>query len=204
MDPINNLTEYFKKFPGIGERQAKRFVYYLLHQNQNFLNELTNSINYIKKEIAQCPSCYVFFQHKGSKTCDICSNPKSDRSILLITEKDADYENIRRNNFYNGMYFILGGLVPIVEKNTKNNIRLNELMKTIEERSKNDNLKEVILALALSPQGENTDLYLRQILSPLQTKYNFKISSLGRGLSTGLELEYSDSDTLKNALKNRS
>ena len=102
------------------------------------------------------------------------------------------------------MYFILGGLVPIVTKETPNFVRVKELKSIIEQRAKNNQLKEIILALSLNPQGEHTDIYLREILSPLQKTYNFDIVSLGRGLSTGTELEYSDSETIKNALQNRS
>jgi recombinational DNA repair protein RecR len=80
-------------------------------------------------------------------------------------------------------------------------VRIKELLRTIEERK--DVLKEIIVALSLNPQGEHTDTYIRETLSPLQKKYNFSIVSLGRGLSTGTELEYSDSETIKNALKNR-
>ena len=82
--------------------------------------------------------------------------------------------------------------------------RIKELEKSIEKRSKEDNLKEIIIALSLNPQGEHTDMYLREILSPIEKKYNLRIVSLGRGLSTGTELEYSDNETIKNALKNRS
>jgi len=101
------------------------------------------------------------------------------------------------------MYFILGGLVPIVTKDTPSFVRIKELTKSIEERVKKDNLSEVIIALSLNPQGENTDRYVREILSPLQKTHNFNVVSLGRGLSTGTELEYSDSETIKNALRNR-
>jgi recombination protein RecR len=121
----------------------------------------------------------------------------------LIVEKDADYENIKKSRNYSGMYFILGGLVPIVTKETPNFVRIKELITTVESRAKKENLKEIIIALSLNPQGEHTDMYLREKMSPLVEKYKFKIVSLGRGLSTGTELEYSDSDTIKNALKNR-
>ena len=200
---IEKLTEYFKEFPGIGERQAKRFVYFLLHKNPTYVKELSEAILEIKNTIHQCQSCYLFFQGQKEKLCETCSNPKIDRSSLLIIEKDADYENIKRSKTYQGMYFILGGLVPIVTKETPNFVRVKELKHLIEERSKNNELKEVIIALSLNPQGEHTDIYLREILSPLEKKYNFNTVSLGRGLSTGTELEYSDSETIKNALQNR-
>jgi recombination protein RecR len=203
MNPIDKLAEKFKEFPGIGERQAKRFVYFLLHKNPTYVKELGEAILSIKNEIHQCPSCFVFFQGDRENLCEICRNPKTDRTSLLVVEKDADYENIKRNKIYTGMYFILGGLVPIVTKDTPTFVRTKELLRTVEERSKKDNLKEVIIALSLNPQGEHTDMYLRELLTPLQTQYNFNLVSLGRGLSTGTELEYSDSETIKNALRNR-
>jgi recombination protein RecR len=204
MNPIDKLTEHFKEFPGIGERQAKRFVYFLLHKNPSYVKELGDKIQDLKNDIHQCPSCFLFFQSKQDQLCDTCSNSKTDRTSLLIVEKDADYENIKRSKNYNGIYFILGGLVPIVTKETPNYVRTKELLRNIDNQSKNNSLKEVIIALSLNPQGEHTDMYLRELLIPLQKIYNLNIVSLGRGLSTGTELEYSDSETIKNALRNRS
>jgi len=204
MNPIDRLTEHFKEFPGIGERQAKRFVYFLLHKNPSYVKELGDKILDLRNTIHQCPSCYLFFQSKQDQLCDTCNNPKTDKTSLLIVEKDADYENIKRSKNYGGMYFILGGLVPIVTKDTPNYVRTKELLRNIENQSKQNNLREVIIALSLNPQGEHTDMYLRELLISLKDKYNFNIVSLGRGLSTGTELEYSDSETIKNALRNRS
>ncbi|HAQ02822.1 TPA: recombination protein RecR [Candidatus Nomurabacteria bacterium] len=203
MNPIEKLTEYFKEFPGIGERQAKRFVYFLLHKNPTYVKELGDKVLDLKNTIHQCPSCFLFFQSTQDQLCDVCSNPKTDKSSLLIVEKDADYENIKRSKNYSGMYFILGGLVPIVTKDTPTFVRTKELLRNIEKQAKDHSLKEVILALSLNPQGEHTDMYLREILDTLEKTYKFKIVSLGRGLSTGTELEYSDSETIKNALRNR-
>ncbi|HUC89027.1 MAG TPA: toprim domain-containing protein [Candidatus Paceibacterota bacterium] len=215
MNPIEKLAEQFKEFPGIGERQAKRFVYFLLHKNPDYVNELGEAVLSIKNLIHQCPSCFLFFQGDKGKLCEVCANSNTDRTSLLIVEKDADYESIKKSKNYNGMYFILGGLVPIVTKETPNFVRIKELLKTVEERSKKParphessgagggELKEIIVALSLNPQGEHTDMYLREILNPLKETYKFNIVSLGRGLSTGTELEYSDSETIKNALLNR-
>lgn len=202
-DPIEKLSRYFKEFPGIGERQAKRFVYFLLHKNPNYVKELGDDIVSIKDLIHQCPSCFLFFEGKKDELCEVCKDIKTDKTSLLIVEKDADYENIKKSRNYSGMYFILGGLAPIVTKDTPTFLRLKELLSTIESRAKTNNLKEIIIALSLNPQGEHTDMYLREKISPLQDKYKFKVVSLGRGLSTGTELEYSDSETIKNALKNR-
>ncbi|MCX6756283.1 MAG: toprim domain-containing protein [Candidatus Nomurabacteria bacterium] len=202
MNQIEILAQLFKEFPGIGERQAKRFVYFLLHKNPIYVNDLGEAIMKIKSEIRQCPSCYLFFQSERSVLCETCANPKTDHTSLLIIEKDADYESIKKSKNYSGMYFILGGLIPIVTKDTPNFVRVNELMKVVENRFKSEGLKEIIIALSLNPQGENTDTHIRELLNEYDGK--IKISSLGRGLSTGSELEYADSETIKNALRNRS
>lgn len=201
MDIIDKLTEIFKEFPGIGERQARRFVYFLMSRNSAYNENLASFIKDLKKETAQCKECFRFFiVLKNEKICDICANTNSDPSILMIVEKDSDLESIKNSRVYHGKYFILGGLVPIVEKTTKSRVRVGELQEKIKKEKE---LKEIILAFSISPQGDHTDTYIRQQLKDLCDRLNIKISSLGKGLSTGTELEYSDNDTLKNALKNR-
>jgi len=210
MDIIEKLTEVFKEFPGIGERQARRFVYFLMSRNGAYSENLSGLILDLKKEVAQCKECFRFFiptQKVGTPTssksvgvCEVCLN--ADSSSLMIVEKDSDLESVKKSRVYNGKYFILGGLVPIVEKNTKSRVRIEELKKKIGSSPKSD-LGEIILAFSLSPQGDHTDTYVRNELKEITEKQNIKISSLGKGLSTGTELEYSDNDTLKNALKNR-
>jgi recombination protein RecR len=204
MDSIDKLAEYFKEFPGIGERQAKRFVYFLMSRNPNYSENLAKMIIDLKKEIGQCKECFRFFLlNKNQKDiCEICANPNTDLATLMVVEKDSDLESVKKSRVYGGKYFILGGLVPIVEKNTPSRVRINELKEKLKKDAKKG-LKEIILAFSLSPQGEHTDSYLREQLESIIAPLKIKISSLGRGLSTGTELEYSDNDTLKNALKNR-
>lgn len=203
MDSINKLSEKLSKFPGIGPRQAKRFVYFLLTQNNSYLKELSENILTLKDNVKICDSCYRYFPNYGGSTslCEICFDTNRDSSVLMVVGKDADMENIEKNNIYNGKYFVLGGYLSIMSDNAPW-VRSNELVKKIEKEVKKE-LKEVILALSLSPEGENTIHYINQILKPFAEKYKLKISTLGKGLSTGTELEYSDDDTLKNALKNR-
>jgi len=196
MDTIDKLAEIFKEFPGIGQRQARRFVYYLMARDSGFTDNLTNLLSALKKEVAQCKECFRFFLSRNGDTCDICADPNLQHATLMVLEKDSDLESVRKSGVYQGKFFVLGGLVPIVEKNTKRQIRIEELKKKIMK----DKPDEIILAFSMSPHGEHTDQYVRNELKNLTAK----ISSLGRGLSTGTELEYSDNDTLRNALKNRS
>jgi len=205
MDTIDKLTEIFKHFPGIGPRQAKRFVYFLLTRNKSYINEFTTLVQELQKEIQMCNECYRYFT-KGKQTgliCDICNGKNRDLDSLMIVARDIDLENIEKSHSFNGKYFVLGGTVPILDKNPEQKIRLRELLLTVENKIK-AGLKEIILGFSINPESEYTADYVIQELTPLVTKYNLKISHLGRGLSTGTELEYSDADTIKNALKNRS
>ena len=204
MDSTQKLIELFKEFPGIGPRQAKRFVYYLLTRPNGYASELSKLIGEVKSGVTSCSSCFRFFTKNGSASqiCPICRDEKRDKKTLMIVSHDVDFENIERTGSYSGYYFILGGTVPILEKTPEKRIRQKDLLaRTV--LAKESGLEEIIIALNYNPEGENTLTYLSQILRPLAEKSSIKISTLGRGLSTGTELEYSDSDTIKNALKNR-
>lgn len=205
MDSLDKLIELFRQFPGIGPRQARRFVYFLLSQNKTYRESLTETIKKLKDSIEVCKTCHRYFPKGRVDTteCSICRDPNRDNTILLVVSRDVDYENIEKSGNFKGKYFVLGGNIPILEKEPETKIRAKELASLIIQRTKSG-LKEVILALNLTPEGENTEEFLGNYLKPLAEKNAFKISKLGRGLSTGLELEYSDSETIKNALKNRS
>jgi len=199
MDNTQRLIELFKEFPGIGPRQAKRFVYFLLNRTSSYANDLAGLIKEVRSTVHVCDTCFRFFPNGNSNTCPVCSDSNRDKKLLMVVSHDVDFENIEKTKFYNGYYFILGGTVPILEKNPEKRIREKELINAISKKG----LSEIILALNYNPEGENTLNYLTEILKPIAEKNKIKISTLGRGLSTGTELEYSDSDTIKNALKNR-
>jgi recombination protein RecR len=205
MDSINKLAELFKEFPGIGPRQAKRFVYYLLSRNGGYLEHFSKNVLELKREIKNCPSCFRFFPNDAahSPLCSICRDTTRDGTCLMIVARDVDFEAIEKSHSYLGYYFILGGTVPILEKEPEKKIRAKELLALTKKRAA-DGLKEIIVATSVNPEGENTSDYVAKLLSPVLKQFGIKFSGLGRGLSTGTELEYSDSDTIKNALKNRS
>lgn len=196
--PFEKLIEYFLKFPGIGPRQAKRFAYFLAGENTEFAKNLAELILQVKKEARQCPSCFRLYENGGNHgKCDICSNPNRNNSVLMVVEKNVDFENIEKSGAYNGKYFILGGAVSISNGNGQSADKLR--MKELFNKAKKEKPEEIILATSATIEGENTARYLEKILEPLGAK----ITRLGRGLSTGTELEYIDSETMSNALKNR-
>lgn len=204
MNSIEKLTELFRGFPGIGPRQAKRFVYHLLGQQPSYLERFVRLVGDIKREVCVCSSCFRLFNDSGKAAlCRICSDDGRDQSVVMVVEKDIDLESMERSRAYNGLYFVLGGTVAILEKEPEKTVRSEELLTHLEKSLKKAGLKEIILAFSVNAEGENTAEYIASILKPLQEKNGFKISTLGRGLSTGSEVEYADSETLRSALKNR-
>lgn len=212
MDNINRLSRLFSEFPGIGPRQSKRFVYFLLAKNPEFLDEMLNLISNLKKEIRSCEDCSRFFQKNpaNSALCEICGDKNRDKSKLMIVSRDIDMETVEKSGSYSGMYFVLGGSIPILDKNPEKQIRLKQLIAFLNKKTggnqkgdEKEKLNEIILGLNANPAGEHTAEFLKNVLTLLSSQHGIKISSLGRGLSTGTELEYSDSETIKNALKNR-
>ncbi len=208
MNSIEKLIQIFSNFPGIGPRQARRFVYYLLTRANGTLEELSQNIKDLKNDVIMCADCQRFFEHKNNnyngahcKHCKICSDKTRDDSILMLVQRDADLESIEKNGEFKGLYFVLGGSVPILEKEPEKRIRIKELKKFLERK---ENLKEIILGVNWNPEGENTGDFVEKFIKPITEKNKIKISRLGKGLSMGTELEYADSETMKNALKNRS
>lgn len=200
MNSIDKLAELFEKFPGIGRRQAKRFVYFLLHKDNSYIQELLNEIAKVKQDINQCRECYRFYPRDEFDVCPICRNA-IDNTKIMIVEKDADLENIHKTNLYEGKYFVLGGFIASHEKK-RSYARTEQLLAKIKrDLDSGENISEIIFGLSLSPEAEHTRLRLH---SMLREKYpNLIFSTLGRGLSSGTELEYSDTETLKYALESR-
>lgn len=201
---IQKLIDIFSKFPTVGPRVASRFVFYLLGLKKEEVDELIFSISDLKKNVRVCSLCFNPFELAPVKNteaknnlCQICSNPVRDKSLLCVVEKETDLVAIEKTKKYTGRYFILGGTVLTLKKPKETQkLRIKEL----EERVKNSpEIKEIILALNPTTEGEATTLYLERIIKPLGRK----ISRLGRGLPVGGELEYADEETLKESLERR-
>lgn len=204
MDPISRLAEHFTQFPGIGTRQARRFAYFILRSRPEYVRELTEMTERVRSSVRECTFCHRYFvpQKTGSSTCQTCSDPGRESTTLLVVEKDPDLESIERSGAYEGQYFVLGGTLHILDKEPETVIREKELLTRVEALVK-DGLKEIVLAMSATPESEHTAEHVRESLAPLAQKHSIKVSVLGRGLSTGTELEYSDPDTLRHALMGR-
>lgn len=207
MNALEKLVELFRQFPGIGPRQARRFAYFLLTRDASYIRNLSSLINEIKKEAKECALCSRFFapseRVKAIDRCNICADDTRERNILMIVARDADLEVIEKSGTYHGLYFVLGGALPILEQEPEKRIRIKGLLSRINVNNKEDNISEIIFGLNANPEGEHTAEFVATAISPIAKQKGIKISYLGRGLSTGTELEYVDPDTLKSALKNR-
>lgn len=198
---IEILAKLFAEFPGIGERQSKRFVYYLLRRGSTYRDSLIRSIKQLEESVAQCESCFRFFSNTGTQYCEICSNKNRDISLLMIVEKDSDIDAIEKSRAYKGKYFILGGLIPIATEDKVKHIRIDSLLKRLTQDK--DILKEIILGLPVHPNGDYTTDYIKHTIGESLGKQDYRISILGRGLSTGTDIEYTDQATITYALQSR-
>lgn len=209
MNPIENLAELFLKFPGIGRRQAKRFAYFIIQSNPGFSSKLASAISSIQKNVKLDPISFQYFYSEDPRETlsPITRDESRDKTTLMIVEKDVDIESIEKSHAYHGHYFVLGGLAPLMDPDLENTIRVRELIKLIEskgnETDETKKIQEIIFALSANPEGDRTTDLIKQKIAPLQERFSFKISQLGRGFSTGTEVEYSDANTLANALENR-
>ncbi len=197
MDKIDELAQALARLPGIGPRQGKRFVFYLLAAPAHERSKLAELIASLGKDVRQCPECLRFYNGSTTLACNYCSDTKRDDTQLMLVEKDQDLAAIERAGTYRGRYFVLGGVLTLTGKGA---IHEKELLRMIEKRLKN-NLKEVVLALSATSEGEHTADHVRELLAPYRD--HITLSVLGRGLATGSELEYSDAETLRAALTNR-
>jgi len=191
---IKKLIQLFSKFPTVGRRTAARFVFYLLTEKDEVIEELIETIQKAKKNIKQCSVCFDCFEGEG-EICEICNNKNRNRSLLCVVEKETDLEHLEKIKEYKGLYFVLGGVLPTFD-HQENNLRTKALVKRIK---KDPEIKEIIIAINPTIKGESTSLYLERLLRPLKKK----ITRLGRGLPTGAELEYADEQTLRDAIQKR-
>lgn len=197
---IEKLVKTFLRLPGIGQRTAKRFVFFIL--KENLIDEFLQNLKDLKEKIKFCSFCFLPFEGKDD-LCPICKDPTRDRTTICVVEKETDLEAIEKTKIFSGVFFILGGKISSLEKKEIEKLRISELIERIQNPRKfgllDAKIKEVILAFSQTVEGETTMLYLREKLKDLK----IKISLLGRGLPTGGELEYADEGTLRGAFEGK-
>lgn len=197
---MEELTELFKKFPGIGPRQAKRFVSFLMHTNNSYRQELITGITHVNDKVVTCIDCNrKFINYKNTDKCSVCVKTRDNKNLLILAY-DNDIEIFERTMAYNGQYFILGKYIPLFSEKAHEYIDFDKLYKRIENLN-TKGLEEIILALNATSDGDYTIKILKENL--MRKFPSAKISLLGRGISTGSEIEYADQETLREALRFR-
>ncbi len=204
MYTLDKLIALFETFPGVGGRQAKRFAFHVLTMSDNNSAELSRLIAELKGSVVKCDSCHRFYTTQCGTICSICNSANRDHNRLLIVAHDSDIQAIERAGMYDGLYFVFGGTVPLLSSADNNKKLRGGLLKVTVEKRLPEGLTEVIIGFSVNPDGENTALFVESIIGTTLKENNAKITHLGRGLSTGSELEYADPETIKSALRNRS
>lgn len=182
----------FAKLPGIGRKTAMRLVLHLLRQESPEVEAFGNSIITLKREVKYCKVCHNI---SDTDTCLICANPKRDASTICVVESIRDVMAIEATQQFNGLYHVLGGVISPMDGIGPSDLQIDSLA----ERVKTGGVKEVILALSSTMEGDTTNFYIFRKLAP----YDVKMSVIARGISIGDELEYTDEVTLGRSIVNR-
>lgn len=201
---IKNFIKTFSQLPGMGPRQATRLAFWLLHQKKELQSEFYDAFTNLFSRTQICPNCF-FIQEKnslGNKLCKICNDTQRDKSIICVVEKETDLLSIEKTNKYHGTYHILGGLLSEIGENKKQRLTIPQLLLRIKKNAHTSHpVKEVILALNPTSEGNLTTYFLEKSIKGLQL--NIKVTKLARGLPQGGEVEFADAETLINALEGR-
>jgi recombination protein RecR len=194
---IQKLIDLFSNFPTVGPKTAERFVFYLLKQPAENLQKLALTIAELKEKTTVCSICNAYAE---TNPCPICADGKRDAGALCIVSGTRDMLSIEATKQFAGKYFILGGVINIIEGIGPEKLNIQKLT----DRIKKNNIKEIILALDPNIEGETTAMYLTKAIKQLNPAVGgIKITRLAKGLSSGASLEYADEITLANALKYR-
>ena len=199
---FRNTIRLLRKLPGVGPRQAARFVLGLLERDESELQELGQAILNLKKNIKLCKECFNLTDNslpEQTGLCHTCLDPKRARTKLLVLEKVTDLDSIEKTGLYKGLYHVLGGAINPLDGMVPESLKLRELQKRVANLSQDKNL-EIIVATNPNTSGETTALYIRELL---QNEKNISMTRLGRGLASSSNLEYADELTLKHALESR-
>lgn len=186
---FQKLIRHFSSLPSVGPKMAERLVLFLFKQEREKIEEFSKDLAAIK-DIQTCQRC---FNVAENELCEICRNPKRDHHSLCVVEEPLDILSIERTRVFNGVYHVLGGVIDSGENNTE--LTISQLLSRIPQ----EEIKEVIIATNPTTEGDATAFYLKRKLKD----FSVKVSRLGRGMSTGGDIEYADEMTLSSALTNR-
>jgi recombination protein RecR len=189
---LENAVNEFAKLPGIGRKTALRLVLHLLKQSEAEVDAFGNAFIRLRREIVYCKVCHNI---SDTEVCHICSNPGRDHHTICVVENIKDVMTIENTQQYRGLYHVLGGIISPMDGVGPGDLEIESLVKRVPD----EEIKEVILALSTTMEGDTTNFYIFRKLSPT----GVKITTIARGIAIGDELEYADEVTLGRSIVNR-
>ncbi|PRD56182.1 recombination mediator RecR [Sphingobacterium gobiense] len=189
---LEQAVDEFGRLPGIGKKTALRLVLHLLKQSNSDVSRFTHSIDQLKEQIRYCATC---FNISDQEVCEICTSVKRDHETICVVEDTRDVMAIENTNQYQGVYHVLGGLISPMDGVGPSDLKIDALM----ERLKNGEVREIILALSATMEGDTTIFYLYRKLKD----FDVQVSTIARGIAFGGELEYVDEITLGRSIATR-
>jgi len=191
-EALNRLIEQFGKLPGIGAKTAERLAFYILKAPASEAMALAEAIRDVKTKIGRCRLCYNLSEQP---VCEICSDPRRDRSIICVVEQPKDVISLEQTGACKWVYHVLGGHIAPLEGVEPDDLTIDKLL----ERVRGGQVKEVVMATNPNMEGDGTALYISSLLRPL----GVKITRLARGLPTGSTIEYASTKILTDAILGR-
>lgn len=189
---LERAVESFSQLPGVGRKTALRLVLHLLRQSTEDVDSFADAITRVKHDVKYCKVCHNI---SDTDVCSICSDPRRDTSVVCVVENIQDVMAIENTQQFHGLYHVLGGIISPMDGIGPNDLEIESLVKRVEEGK----VKEIILALASTMEGDTTNFYISRKLKDKQVK----LSVIARGISVGDELEYTDEVTLGRSILNR-
>jgi len=189
---LEKAVAEFSKLPGIGRKTALRLVLYLLRQTNEDVDEFTSALSHMRHDVKYCTKCHNI---SDTDICPICSDRRRDTATVCVVENVRDVMAVENTQQYNGLYHVLGGIISPMDGIGPSDLEIDSLVERVEEGG----IKEVILALSSTMEGDTTNFYISRKLAG----HDVKVSVIARGISVGDELEYTDEVTLGRAILNR-
>ena len=189
---LEKAVAEFAKLPGVGRKTALRLVLWLLRQEDEEVEQFAEAVRRLKQEVKYCQTCHNI---SDTDQCPICADPKRDGSLVCVVENIQDVMAIENTQQYHGLYHVLGGVISPMDGLGPSDIEIDSLVSRVAEGQ----VKEVILALSPTMEGDTTNFYIFRKLAG----YEVKVSVIARGVSVGNELEYTDEVTLGRSIMNR-
>lgn len=189
---LERAVEAFSQLPGVGRKTALRLVLHLLRQSTEDVDSFANAVIRVKHDVKYCKVCHNI---SDNEVCSICSDPRRDGSVVCVVENIQDVMAIENTQQFHGLYHVLGGIISPMDGIGPHDLEIESLVERVEEGT----VKEIILALASTMEGDTTNFYISRKLKDT----GVKLSVIARGISVGDELEYTDEVTLGRSILNR-